>query len=159
MSLQKLDSLQIIQTVHETLEQHGASKDELIPVLFDVNQKLGYLPTQALTEIGKAMRMPVSQVLSVASFYTMLSTQPRGRHVIQFCESAPCHVMGGRSVVKEVLTQTGVKPGEISPDGRWTVIMTSCLGTCGVGPVMVVDDDVYGNLSVESIAEILAKYE
>ena len=86
----------------------------------------------------------------VASFYHMLSTKPRGRHVIQFCESAPCHVGGwAGSLGSAAGNDFKLEAGETSPDGKWTLVTTSCLGVCGVGPVMVVDDDMYGNVTPE----------
>jgi NADH:ubiquinone oxidoreductase subunit E len=88
----------------------------------------------------------------------MLSTKPRGRHVIQFCESAPCHVVGGREVWRTLLDETQVQPGETSKDGRWTLLTTSCLGVCAVGPVVVIDGDIYGNVDAAQLPLILARY-
>jgi NADH-quinone oxidoreductase subunit E len=130
----------------------------LIPVLAEVNQSLGFLPKQALAEIGERLRLPGSQLASVASFYRMFSTQPRGRHVIQFCESAPCHVMGGREMRRALEDELDLKPGATSADGKWTLLSASCLGVCGVGPVVIVDGDIYGAVSPERIPEILARY-
>ena len=83
------------------------------------------------------------------------STEPRGKHVVQFCESAPCHVMGGRKILPVIQEVLGLKPGQTSDDGKWTLLAVSCPGVCGVGPVMMVDDEVYGNLTPERIADIL----
>jgi NADH-quinone oxidoreductase subunit E len=123
-----------------------------------VNTALGYLPPAAFTEIGRQLRVPVSQLFSVASFYQMLSTQPRGRHVIQFCESAPCHVVGGREVWMALQDELKLEPGQTSADGKWTLRTTSCLGVCAVGPVVTVDEDIYGNVTPKQVTEILAKY-
>jgi NADH:ubiquinone oxidoreductase subunit E len=144
--------------VRMAIARHGASREALIPILAEVNQALGYLPTAALTEIHRLLKVPGSQVLSVASFYRMLSTEPRGEHVIQFCESAPCHVMGGREVWQALQDALHLSPGETSADGKWTLLTTSCLGICGVGPVLVIDNDVYGNVTPEQVPELLARY-
>jgi NADH:ubiquinone oxidoreductase subunit E len=88
----------------------------------------------------------------------MLSTKPRGKHVIQFCESAPCHVVGGREVWQALKEAVNLDEDETSPDGKWSLITTSCLGLCGVGPVIVIDDDAYGNVTPDQIKDILAKY-
>ncbi len=77
-------------------------QDELIPILNEVNREIGYLPSEALDEISRFLQVPKSHLFSVASFYRMLSTKPRGKHVIKFCESAPCHVAGGREVWEAV---------------------------------------------------------
>jgi NADH:ubiquinone oxidoreductase subunit E len=103
--------------------------------------------------------MPQTQLFSVASFYEMLSLRPRGRHVIKFCENAPCHVVGGRQVWQALRNELKVKSGETTPDDRFTLLTTSCLGICAVGPVVVIDDDVYGNVEPGQVAGILARYE
>jgi len=125
----------------------------------DVNSSLGYLPVEALGHISKATKLPLSYIKSVASFYSMLSTKPRGKHVIKFCENAPCHVMGGRLVWESLLDYIGLREGETSADGKWTLATTSCLGACGVGPVLLIDDDLYGNVTPDQLPEILSRYQ
>jgi NADH:ubiquinone oxidoreductase subunit E len=150
---------QDVRSVVETaVNRHGASQDAVIPVLADVNRALGYLPAEALEEVSQLLRVPGSQLYSVASFYRMFSTRPRGRHVIQFCESAPCHVAGGREVWQALQDHLGLQPGDTSADGKWTLVTASCLGVCGVGPVIVIDDDIYGAVGPERVPEILARY-
>lgn len=148
----------ILEAVNSAIEHHGDSREELIPILNYVNRKLGYLPSDALEEISHRLKSPRSQLFSVASFYHMLSTKPRGKHVIQFCESAPCHVVGGREVWQALKDTLNLENGETSPDGNWSLITTSCLGLCGVGPVIMVDDDAFGNVKPEQIKDILARY-
>jgi len=159
MTVETKSSPNVLATVQAVVGRNGAVKEELIPILNEVNRLLGYLPAEALDEISSLLHVPKSQLFSVASFYSMLTTKPRGRHVVQFCESAPCHVAGGRKVWVTLMETLGIKPGETSADGKWTLITTSCLGVCGVGPVMLIDDDIYGNVESNQIAGILAKYE
>jgi len=149
---------EVTQAVEAAVARHGASIGELIPILNDVNRALGYLPAQAMAEISQTLKVPKSSLFSVASFYEMLSTKPRGQHVVQFCESAPCHVVGGRQVWQSLQKCLDLKPDETSPDGKWTLITVSCLGVCGVGPVIIIDDDIYGNVQPDQVADILAKY-
>jgi NADH-quinone oxidoreductase subunit E len=149
----------VMQVVRTAVVHHGSTRDELIPILTDVNRELGYIPHEAVDEVSRLIGMPKSQLYSVASFYDMLSLKPRGRHVIKFCENAPCHVVGGRLVWQALRDQLKVKSGETTPDGRFTLLMTSCIGVCSVGPVVVIDDDVHGNVEPEQIVEILARYE
>lgn len=149
----------VTPVVEAAVVRHGRSPEALIPVLSEVNATLGYLSTDAMAEVSRLLRVPGSRVLSVASFYRMLSTQPRGRHVIRFCESAPCHVMGGRELWQALQDAVQLGPGETSADGKWTLLTTSCLGVCGVGPVVVIDDDVYGNVTPGQLPEILGRYE
>ncbi len=148
----------VSSVVQAAVQRHGATFEALIPILSEVNQALGYLPAEALAQIGDELRVPRSRLFSVASFYHMLSTKPRGRHVIQFCESAPCHVVGGREVWHTLQDELRLAPGETSADGKWTLVTTSCLGICGVGPVIMVDEDIYGNVGPDRVADILARY-
>ncbi len=147
-----------IEAVRAAVASHGTDRAELIPVLSEVNRAIGYLPTEALEEISRQMRLPKSQVFTVATFYRMLSTEKLGQHVIRFCESAPCHVVGGREVFEALQDALQVEPGQTTPDGKWTLITVSCLGVCGVGPVVMIDDEMYGNVTAAQIPDILARY-
>ncbi len=158
MTVENKNGQALLETVQKVVEKHGATVDELIPILSELNQELGYLPGPALAEVSRLLRVPRSQLFSVASFYSMLSTQKRGRHVIQFCESAPCHVVGGRQVWNALRKELQLEENQTSPDGKWTLITTSCLGLCSVGPVVVIDEDAFGNVTPEQIPSILAKY-
>lgn len=150
---------QVLSAVHRAIEVYGVKKDELIPILNHINREIGYLPDWALEEVSRIIRIPQSQIYSVASFYEMLSTKPVGKHIIRFCESAPCHVVGGRQVYETLLETLQIKPGETTKDGNWTLLTVSCLGICGVGPAIVIDEDVYGNLTSAQVPAILAKYQ
>jgi NADH:ubiquinone oxidoreductase subunit E len=163
---QEVNEVDIISVVEKAIEEHGAQRDAVIPILSEVNRAFGYIPTEALPEIRRRIHEPEegvfladSHLYSVASFYQMFSLHPLGRHVVRFCESAPCHVQGGRQVIKALQAELGIKPGETTADKKWSLIMTSCLGICGVGPVFLVDDDVIGNVTPEQVHEILARYQ
>jgi NADH:ubiquinone oxidoreductase subunit E len=158
MTVEKLDRQAVLDAVQIAIEHHGVNREELIPILSEVNRTLGYLPVEALAEISTKLQVPKSQILSVATFYQMLTTKPRGKHTIQFCESAPCHVAGGQQVWNSLQDELELGPGETSSDGNWTLITTSCLGICAVGPVFLIDDDIFGNVTPEQIPEILARY-
>lgn len=144
--------------VQEVVGRHGKERDSLIPILNEINHELGYLPTEAIAEIGKSLKLPKSQVFSVATFYSMLSTEQRGRHVVKFCENAPCHVVGGREVWNRLLDELQVEQGGTSKNGKWTLETTSCIGLCSVAPVVIIDDDVYGNVTPDQLPKILARY-
>lgn len=152
--------------VKEAIKKHGATRDALIPILSEINRVLGYIPAEAFQQVSKQLRSTTDQVyvsngqlFGLASFYAMLSTKPRGRHVIKFCENAPCHVVGGKAVWDSLREALQVKNGETTPDKKWTLVTTSCLGLCGVGPVVLIDDDLYGNVNPDQIHEILERYE
>ena len=152
--------------VQEAIEKHGAQRDALIPILSEINRELGYIPAEAFQEVrkqlqtsGEQVNVSQGQLFGLASFYDMLSTKPRGRHVIKFCENAPCHVVGGKAVWDELREKLHLKMGETTPDKKWTLATTSCLGLCSVGPVVLIDDDLYGNVSPSQIDDILTRYE
>lgn len=158
--------LDIAGLVNEAIERHGATRDAVVPILSEINKTLGYIPASALPEIRRHIHIPQegvfladSHLYSAASFYTLFSLNPIGRHVVRFCESAPCHVMSGREVMQAIQDELGLKPGETSGDMKWSLLTTSCIGVCGVGPVFVVDEDVYGNVTPERVPEILARYQ
>ncbi len=155
----------IAALVKQAIAKHGDRRDALIPILSEINRALGCIPVAALPEIRRHIHareqgvfLADSHLYSAASFYRLFSLRPLGRHVIRFCESAPCHVMGGRQVIQALQDELRLKPGETSEDGKWSLLMTSCLGVCGVGPVFVVDEDSYGNATPEQVPAILARY-
>lgn len=158
MAIETPNKQVVMNAVEAAIKEHGTNREELIPILNDINRKIGYLPQEALEEVSRRLRLAKSQVFAVTTFYRMLSTKPRGRHVIQFCESAPCHVVGGREVWETLQDILKIGEDETTPDGKWSLVTTSCLGICGVGPVIVIDDDVYGNVTPEQIPDILARY-
>jgi NADH-quinone oxidoreductase subunit E len=135
------------EVVQAAIEHYGAHRAELIPILNEINRKVGYLPQEALEEVSRLVQVPKSQLFSVATFYH-----------IQFCESAPCHVVGGREVWLALQENIKLESGETTPDGKWSLITTSCLGVCAVGPVIIVDDDIYGNVTPQQVPDILARY-
>ena len=159
MKVEAKDQQDVRNLVRTLVTEKGYEKAELIPILHEINTELGYISDDAIQELSDRMNIPSSHIYSVATFYRMLSTEPRGRHVIQFCESAPCHVAGGRLVWQKLQNELGLSNGETSADEKWTLLTTSCLGVCGVGPVLVIDHDIYGNVTPEQIAGILSNYE
>ena len=123
-----------------------------------MNQQKGHLTREDLDGVAQRLRIPSSTVYSVASFYSLISLKPLGKHVIRFCEDAPCHIAGGREIWETLEHEIGVPFGETTLDGQWSLLPTSCIGACAVGPVMMVDDDIYGNLTADKVRAILARY-
>ena len=163
---QEATETDIASLVDRLVKEHGSARDAIIPILSEINVALGHIPVEALPEIRRHIQDPEeglfladSHLYSAASFYQMFALRPIGRHVIRFCESAPCHVMGGRQVLRALQDESGLEPGETSKDEKWSLLMTSCLGVCGVGPTFLVDNDIHGNVTPERVPEILARYE
>lgn len=148
-----------ILRVREIVEHIGAARADLIPVLQAITNEFGFISQTAMEQLSALMGLPTKEINSVATFYRMLSTQPRGKHVVQFCESAPCHVVGGREVFAALKQALALEPGQTSPDNKWTLLTTSCLGVCDAGPVILIDTDMHGNVTPGQVNEILSRYE
>ena len=147
-----------VALVEQLIEQYGESQEALVEILRDMNQEKGHLTREDLDVVAKRLRVSLSTVYSVASFYSLISLKPLGKHVIRLCEDAPCHVAGGRAVWEALEQEIGVPFGETTLDGQWSLLPTSCIGACAVGPVMMIDDEIYGNLTPDKVREILARY-
>ncbi len=149
---------EILAVTDKIVDEHGADREALVEILREVNDKSGYLTRDHLKRIAERMNVSLSKVYSVASFYSLISLEPLGRHVIRFCQDAPCHVVGGQEVWEALEHELGIPFGETTLDGEWSLLPTSCIGACAVGPVMMVDEDIYGNLTPEKVRDIIARY-
>jgi len=117
-----------------------------------------FLSPRDVQLVATAFGVPAAIVWGTATFYSLYSTVPRGRHIIRVCENAPCHVVGAQDILVALATQLCIAPGETTPDGRFTLEATSCLGVCGVAPAMMIGNSVHGNLTKEKLPAILAEY-
>mgnify|MGYP000909196053 FL=1 len=144
-------------TLEQILEKYGNDREALVEILRDVSQAAGYVTPEALATIAQRLNLPQSQVHSVAGFYSLISLKPMGKHVIRFCQDAPCHVVGGQEIWETLEQTLGIPFGATTSDKQWTLLATSCIGACSVGPVMMVDDEIYGNLTPDRVREVLAQ--
>lgn len=147
-----------LSKVEEVLERHGGEKGALIPVLQEVQALFSYLPEEALVLIGRKLKIPLSHIYGVVTFYAQFYLTPRGRHVIKSCQGTACHVRGGRSALDALGRELGVKPGETTDDLDFTLETVACLGTCFLAPVIMVDNDYYGKLTPKRAVDALKKY-
>ena len=144
-------------TREEILKQYEPSSGNLLSILHDLqdSKEEHYLNEEDLKAAADYLNISYSMVHGVATFYTMYSLKPRGKKIVRVCQSAPCHLMGSTDISKELMKLLGIKFGETTPCKTFTLEMTSCLGVCGVAPAMMVDDRVYGNLTLERLKEII----
>lgn len=149
---------EVLAVTDTVVDAHQADREALVEILREVNDESGHLTREHLRRIAERTDLPLSEVYSVASFYSLISLKPLGRHVIRFCQDAPCHVAGGREVWEALEHELGIPFGETTLDEQWSLLTTSCIGACAVGPVMMVDSDIYGNLTPEKVREIVARY-
>ncbi|MFQ6000777.1 MAG: NADH-quinone oxidoreductase subunit NuoF [Anaerolineae bacterium] len=146
-----------VERVAEIIAQYE-EPEALVESLRDLDARWGYLPREALRVVAQAYQMTPSQLYGVASFYSLLSTVPRGEHLIRCCESAPCELSGSGEVLEAVKERLGIDVGQTTEDGKFTLETTSCLGLCGVGPAMTIDEVVYGRLTPERVSDIVKGY-
>lgn len=135
------------------------TSDTLIPLLQKVQAHYGYLPQPALQEVSKRTGIPTSQMYGVITFYEQFHLEPRGRHTVRCCRGTACHVKGGRKIIEAVKTALGVDEGETTGDMRFTFETVACLGTCFLGPVVMIDSTYYGHMKPDRVKKILEGYE
>ena len=132
---------------------------ELIPILQEVQKTYGYLPEAVLAEIGRRMKFPASRIYGVATFYEQFHLEPHGRHTIKCCRGTACHVNRGTEIIDAISQAINVEPGQNTADMKFNFETVACLGTCFLAPVMMVNNDYYGNLKSNQIKDILKKYQ
>ncbi len=140
------------------LEPYQGQKESLIPVLQKVQEELGYLPEEAITEIAYFLRLSRSQIYGVASFYAQFRFERQGEHTVRVCQGTACHVRGGRRILEAVMQQIGIQPGETTEDYQFSLERVACFGSCALAPVMVVDKTVCARMTTPKVRETLAGY-
>jgi len=141
------------------IQSFGKERRNLIPILHAVQRSEGYLSEGAMEEVASWLSLHVSEVYGTATFYTLFATAPKGKYVIRFCDSPPCHIEGAMAIKAAIERQLGIGEGQTTDDGLFTFEAVSCIGLCGVAPAMMINNDVYGNLTPEMIPQILGKYK
>jgi len=137
------------------LEEYAGQQGAVIPILQQVQDVYGYLPKEVLDEISKRTGIPVSRLIGVATFYAQFRLSRRGKHLIRVCDGTACHVRGASKCIEAVEKQLGVPAGGTSDDYEYTMEIVYCLGSCGLAPVAVVDEKVYGRLTPNSLVQQL----
>jgi NADH:ubiquinone oxidoreductase subunit E len=131
----------------------------LIPLLQDIQSAYGYLPRAVIMEMSRRTALPASQIYGVATFYEQFYLEPHGRHTIRCCRGTACHVRGGHGMINEVSRVLGISEGQTTEDMRFTFETVACLGTCFLAPVLMVNDDYYGNVTPSMIGGIVERYK
>ena len=139
------------------LEKYAPSKEHMLDMLHDLqqNEPRNYLSRDALRTVAEYLDIPLSEVVSTATFYSMYSLTPRGRHIIRICESPPCQLVGAESLIDLLAKHLEIGVGETTDDGAFTLETTSCLGVCGVAPAMMIDEELIGNLTPARIVDAI----
>ncbi len=135
---------EVWQKIDAIIDRYKDQPGNLMPVLQEVQEAAGYLPPEVQERIAKGLNVQGSEVFGVMSFYSMYAWQPKGKYVIRFCESPPCHVLGAENLLQATEQELGVKVGETTADGLFTLEKTACLGVCEVAPAMQINEVVIG---------------
>ncbi len=151
--------MQDLTKVDVIVKNYADTKTPLIYILKDVQKEYGSLSEPVLTQVAKATKLPLSDIYGVATFYSLFNTEDKGKYIVRCCNNAPCHVKGSKDVLEKIKEYLGLDMNETTPDNLFTLEFTSCLGLCAVAPVMMINDEVYGNLTPEKAVAILKDYK
>lgn len=138
-----------------TLEQYGDVKGSLITILQKAQEIYGYLPVDVILHISKRTGIKVTKIMGVATFYSQFRLNPVGKYLIMLCQGTACHVNGSLQIEKTINEYLGIKDGETTEDGLFTLKNVACLGCCSLSPVMMINDETYGSLTPEKAVSIL----
>ena len=145
--------------VNEILKNHeGAGRDSLIPILQEIQEKIGFLSREAVVVVGKKLKLPTSKIFGVATFYNQFRFTPQGKFHIQVCRGTACHVKGSLAVLDALKRELKVEAGETTRDGLFSLEVVACIGACGLAPVINVDGNFHADLSSQKIPGIIASY-
>jgi NADH-quinone oxidoreductase E subunit len=136
----------------------GKSKENLLILLQEAQNKSGYLSQELMVELAKSINVSLSDIYGVATFYSYLSTKPQAKNVIRICKSVPCYLKNSQMIIEAVGNEVGIKPGETTPDDKFSLQFTNCIGACDKAPAMMINHEVYSDLNPNKIAQILKSY-
>lgn len=149
----------LAKEMEKLLKKHPKQKDSLIAILNEIQEKYGYIPKQCQMEISKYLEIPMAEIYGVITFYSRFTTSPKGKYNIAVCLGTACFVKGAQSILDRLKERLKISGGETTPDGKFSIDEVRCVGACGLAPVFMVNDEVYGNATVKMVDEVLDKLE
>jgi len=147
------------EKLEKILSRYNGKREELIPILQEVQEEFRYLPFETMVGVARFLRIPESTVYGVCTFYAQFKLTPLGRKIVKICRGTACHVRGGSKILEETEKQLGIKAGETTEDLEWTLETIACFGACALAPVMVIDKDVHGRMATNKVKGVLADTE
>lgn len=144
--------------LNEILERYKDIKGALIPVLQEVQNAVGYLPKEVLIAIAKGLKVPLSQVYGVVTFYAQFFLTPHGKYTIKICRGTACHVRGAKEIISSIENIIKLKEGETSADFKFTFETVACVGACALAPVIMINKEFFGKVCPEKVSDILGQY-
>lgn len=152
------DKMQTLYAFIEEVKQKDYTESYLIAVLHKVQELFGYLPQEMMDEVAEKMNIPTAHIWGVATFYHYFNLKPVGRHMVSVCMGTACYVKGADKVLEALKKELGVKVGETTEDKLFTLQEARCLGACGIAPVIMVDEKIYGELDAKATVDIINQY-
>ena len=143
------------QEMQEIMNQYTQVKDNLIPILNEVQMKYGYIPQTAQKEISEYLNIPMAEIYGVITFYSRFTLKPKGKYAISVCLGTACFVKGSEKLMERLKQRLKIEEGETTPDGKFSIDSTRCVGTCGIAPVFTVNGEVYGKATVQKLDQVL----
>lgn len=147
------------QKLQEVIAKHKDVKGALIPVLHEAQEIYGYLPISVQKMVSESLNVSMAEIYGVVTFYTQFSLNPKGEYRISLCLGTACYVKGAADILDKLKEKLGIDVGECTEDGKFSLDACRCIGACGLAPVMMINDDVYGRLKPDDIEDILKKYQ
>ncbi|HWQ42457.1 MAG TPA: NAD(P)H-dependent oxidoreductase subunit E [Desulfosporosinus sp.] len=142
----------------EILVKYPREQRFTLAIMQDIQNKHNYLPKESLTVVAKYLEVPISRLFSMATFYKALSLKKKGQNIIKVCDGTACHIRSSATLIGEVEKALGIKPGDITEDEKFSLETVSCLGSCALAPVMVINETYYGSVNAMKVREILSTY-
>ncbi len=143
----------------EVIAAHKGQEGATIPVLHKAQEIYGYLPIEVQTMIAEGLDVPLAEVYGIVTFYAQFSLNPKGKYKIGVCLGTACYVKGSGDILEKIKSILGIDVDECTPDGKFSIEATRCIGACGLAPVITVNEDVYGRLVVDDVEDIIKKYQ
>ncbi len=150
--------LRVKKETLEILKKYPKEKDHLIGILNDVQEKYGYIPKSAQLEISEYLSIPMAEIYGVITFYSRFTLEPKGKYNISICLGTACFVKGSQNLLDRAKERLNIEAGQVTPDGKFSIDDVRCVGACGLAPVFMVNDEVYGNATVKQLDEVIDKY-
>ncbi len=152
------NNIQIKETVRSICAEFNNDPNELIAILHKAQNHFGFLPKEVQNAVADAVKVPASKVYGVVTFYSYFTMVPKGKHPISVCMGTACYVKGAEKVLKELEKELNIKNGQTTSDGRFSMNTLRCIGACGLAPVVMIGDKVYGNVKPEEVKNIIKEY-
>jgi NADP-reducing hydrogenase subunit HndA len=143
------------QKLQEIIAKYKNVRGALIPVLHEAQEVYGYLPMYVQKKVSEGLNIPLAEIYGVVTFYTQFTLQPKGKYKIQLCLGTACYVKGSSLVLDKLKEKLGINVGDCTEDGKFSLDACRCIGACGLAPVMMINDEVYGRLSPDDVEGIL----